>query len=95
MITDSSEYFHLSTESIGSPIGLSNQNPHKIAINGFLLNGCLQFSWSYSKDHYEEATIVKLADGFKDALNCIVAHCHGISEAIPTRIDYSLPLDIS
>jgi non-ribosomal peptide synthase protein (TIGR01720 family) len=47
----------------------------KIAVNSSVRDGKLVLNWSYSSLHYNEATIVELAESYLASLEKIIAHC--------------------
>ncbi|MEZ4868990.1 MAG: amino acid adenylation domain-containing protein [Caldilineaceae bacterium] len=48
---------------------------HLIEINGLVVNGSLQMTWSFSSQIYAERTIARLAGQFNAALQEIIRHC--------------------
>jgi amino acid adenylation domain-containing protein/non-ribosomal peptide synthase protein (TIGR01720 family) len=64
-------------DSVGQSISVKNSVPTLININSMVSEGVLQLHWTYSTRHYAEATIQKLAQGFKGRLEELVDHCQG------------------
>ncbi|MEO0969340.1 MAG: condensation domain-containing protein, partial [Cyanobacteria bacterium J06639_18] len=55
-----------------SPLG---RRSHLIEIDGFVLDGKLQFNWKYSENIYRRATVEHLAQIFLEELESLIVHC--------------------
>jgi len=55
-----------------SPLG---SRRYLLEIDGFILEGKLQFDWTYSEKLHQRATIERLAQGFLVALRSLIASC--------------------
>jgi amino acid adenylation domain-containing protein/non-ribosomal peptide synthase protein (TIGR01720 family) len=61
-----------SSESDCSPLG---SRSHLLAVNGFVAEGRLQLDWTYSENVHQQTTVERLAQGFLEALQSLIAHC--------------------
>ena len=68
---------------------------HTLGINGYVLNGCLQFKIDYNGRQFTHATIVRLAEEFRHALLAIVEHCVGGDTTPPPPSHKSISLSKS
>ena len=55
-----------------SPLGTRR---YLLEVDGFIIEGKLQFDWTYSEKVHQRATIERLAQGFIEALSDLIAHC--------------------
>ncbi len=55
-----------------SPLG---SRSHLLEVNGFVASGRLQLDWTYSENVYQRTTVERLAWGFMEALQSLIAHC--------------------
>jgi amino acid adenylation domain-containing protein/non-ribosomal peptide synthase protein (TIGR01720 family) len=55
-----------------SPMGL---RPHLLEVNGSVVGGCLQMTWTYSENVHERETVEQFGGHFIAALQDIIAHC--------------------
>ena len=54
------------------------ERDYQLEINGAVQAGCLLFSWSYSGNQYQAATIQQLAERYLEHLQAISAHCQTV-----------------
>ncbi len=59
------------------------------SINGGIVAKALVFTIAYDRSNYEEATIQKLAELYKEALHKILGYCKEQKETVKTASDYS------
>lgn len=81
--------FKIAQESRGLERGLENSLDHLISVNGSIVDGQLQLSWLYSAQFHRPETIKRLASGFINALNEIIAHCQSPEAGGYTPSDFS------
>jgi non-ribosomal peptide synthase protein (TIGR01720 family) len=62
-------------ETSGQPCSPTGRRPHVLDINGILLHGQLTFSWTYSRNVHQRATIEQLARSYLETLRSLLAHC--------------------
>jgi len=67
--------FSRASESMGANISLKNHNSHALSISGLVLEGEMQFNWSYDSNLLSEATVSQLAKAFDRNLSLIIGHC--------------------
>lgn len=67
--------FKLTNQFCGPRHSLRGHRPYVLEIEGEIIEEQLQLRWIYSKNIHRQATIEKLAYGFMDALNTIIAAC--------------------
>jgi amino acid adenylation domain-containing protein/non-ribosomal peptide synthase protein (TIGR01720 family) len=77
-------------ESSGPPHGPRGQRAHLLDINGFVVGGQLQLQWTYSTRVHRRATVERLAQGFLDALQALIAHCQSPEAGGFTPSDFPL-----
>ena len=73
----------------GSTRSERGMRKHLLEVNGSVLGGRLQFSWSYSERVHERRTIEGLAQGFVGGCSKLIEHCRG-SEGGYTPSDFPL-----
>jgi amino acid adenylation domain-containing protein/non-ribosomal peptide synthase protein (TIGR01720 family) len=62
-------------ESAGRSYSPSGQRPHLLEVNGSVVGGQLQMTWTYSENVHERETVERLGGHFIAALQDIIAHC--------------------
>ncbi|MGQ4807060.1 Chondramide synthase cmdD [Candidatus Entotheonellaceae bacterium PAL068K] len=62
-------------EDVGPTDSAVGLRTHLFQINGMVMNGCLQFTWTYSRSLYRPYTVQRLADGLIDGLKRLIRHC--------------------
>ncbi|MEG2033274.1 MAG: ATP-binding cassette domain-containing protein, partial [Janthinobacterium sp.] len=55
--------------------GLESVTSGEILIDGKVVNGELDLSWTFSREMFEPATIQRLADDYLEELTALIAHC--------------------
>ncbi|CCD85602.1 putative Non-ribosomal peptide synthase:Amino acid adenylation (Modular protein) [Bradyrhizobium sp. ORS 285] len=75
--TDEAALFTMASESAGPSRAASSPLRHHLAINARVQGGRLQVSFGFSRKRYRTATVDRLADGFKAALEELLDHCAG------------------
>ena len=67
-----------------------DRRPHAVDVVGFVADGVLEFTWSYSEALHDAATIGRLAKDFAANLAAIVAHCAAPDAGGRTPSDFPL-----
>ena len=67
--------FTFSQESIGASSSSKNAQAHLLEITGEVTQGILHLFWSYSRNHYHQQTIEKVAHTFIERLKQLIQHC--------------------
>jgi len=64
-----------------------------IAVNSFIKENELYINWTYSSDHFNEATIAALSSSYLDQLQLLIDHCTQLGRlgSVPTPWSYGLP----
>jgi non-ribosomal peptide synthase protein (TIGR01720 family) len=62
-------------ESSGAAQSAQGKRTHLIEINGQVVDGQLQLSWEYSRNHHNRTTIEALAERYMTNLRTIIDHC--------------------
>ena len=83
--------FRPAREGAGPLQDSRNKRTHRLEINGGISGGCLGFHWSYSKEHYDEATMERLANKFQSVLKGIIEHCRSSQSIGYTPSDFPPP----
>ena len=85
-------YLSAAGESAGQTVNEDYQVSEKFTVSGSIQNGELQISWTYSKLHYHDETIIGLVNDFISNLEAIIAHCtDGLDAPVQfTPSDYGL-----
>ena len=91
-ITHQSDWLSVAGEFTGNYLSEDCIVNDKIAINGMVQAGELMLQWTYSHRHYDESTILQLADSYQRHLTAIIEHCkqQGQLKTIATPSDYGL-----
>lgn len=63
---------------------------HVLDINGWVSNGCLQFTWSYSRNAHHPEFIKRLSEDYLGALQTLIDHCQSGVEGGLTPSDVPL-----
>lgn len=79
------ELFSMSNIPVGSMISPNAERKYLIDINGMVISDLMTFSFNYNGKEFEDQTIEKLTQLFKENLIKIIDHCTGKHE-----IEYSL-----
>ncbi|MFT5716093.1 MAG: amino acid adenylation domain-containing protein [Oleiphilaceae bacterium] len=85
----SEDFLNIASEYRGREVSGNRHRSHQIGINGAVVNGCLQFSFDYSKESYKEETINSFAKNYSAHLCKIIAHCIEADSEF-TRSDFML-----
>ncbi|MCP4213766.1 MAG: amino acid adenylation domain-containing protein, partial [bacterium] len=88
---ESGEGIGLASIGAGENISPHMEQWYALDINGMIMDGCLQLSFSYNEHQYEESAVRETADGFLAALQDIIRHCTHVEEqqATPSDVGYS------
>ncbi|MCB1057259.1 MAG: amino acid adenylation domain-containing protein, partial [Acidobacteria bacterium] len=70
-----SELFRPAGEGPGPNRAPEGQRPYLLEINAWVLDGCLELSWSYSRAVHRRETVATLAGQFTAALEALIEHC--------------------
>ncbi len=74
-------------ESSGSGRSPQQMRDHLLEVNAYVAGGQLHVVWSYSHNFHNESTVRGLAEGYREHLEALIAHCAG------TRADGFTPSD--
>ncbi len=101
-VSATASLFATADEPHGPDFGPGNRRSHLLGVNGFIAEGRLSVSFSYSDRLHLPATIERLASAFMEALRGLIAHCRrpeagGLTPAdmplarlSPARLDHVL-----
>ena len=91
-VTSGGKWFAVTDEPAGAEVGDDYTVRRKIAVNGMVTGGELVLDWSYSCKHYNDGTIIALAQKYIDELETIILHSVGQAAKQPllTPSDYGL-----
>ncbi|MBE9228589.1 amino acid adenylation domain-containing protein [Phormidium sp. LEGE 05292] len=67
--------FKLAPESVGPEGSLLGHRSYLLDINGIVVEGQLQLTWTYSENFHYSTTIESLAQDYACALRSLIAHC--------------------
>ena len=79
----------LAPESKGGEHSSKGRRSHLLEVNGLIVSGRLQLSWSYSKNIHQRVTIERLAFQFMEALKSLIIHCQSKDAGGYTPSDFS------
>lgn len=68
---------------------LLSRRSHQLGVSGFIRAGRLEMTWTYSEKVHQRATIERLASGFMEALQALIAHCQSPDAGGYTPSDFS------
>ena len=71
-----SSIFKISQGSQGKTRSLCNRETYMLNINALVVNNQLRVDWTYSEKIHRRSTIERLAQGFVEALQILMTHCH-------------------
>ncbi|MDZ8067339.1 MAG: amino acid adenylation domain-containing protein [Nostoc sp. DedQUE08] len=71
-----SSIFKISQGSQGQTRSLCNREAYMLNINALVVNNQLRVDWTYSEKIHRRSTIERLAQGFVEALQILMTHCH-------------------
>ena len=77
------------SESSGSAIHLKNHHPNVLGLNGMVVDGQLNFSVAFSRDHFKQSAIDQFSELFKRCVIGIVEHCVSQDEVAYTPSDFA------
>ncbi|MCR8843449.1 amino acid adenylation domain-containing protein [Paenibacillus sp. SC116] len=77
-----------SSYSSGAAMSQNMTSPYVLEINGMVVDGALEFTFSYSHKQYHMETIEKLAGLFRSKLQAIIAHCAAQERTERTPSDF-------
>ncbi|HYW71641.1 MAG TPA: amino acid adenylation domain-containing protein, partial [Pyrinomonadaceae bacterium] len=89
-VLDRSGPFGIARESKGRTQSERGHLPCLIQINGSIIAGSLQLTWSYSENVFSRTTIERLAEGFLTSLKALIAHCQSPDAGGFTPSDFPL-----
>ena len=64
--------------------------PNWLSVDGQVYGGALQLRWSFSAERYDEATIARLAEAYRQELLALVGHCLADGNGSFTPSDFPL-----
>ncbi|WP_233164338.1 non-ribosomal peptide synthetase [Snuella sedimenti] len=77
-------------EDKGFESAIENQHSYRLAINGMIVDGQMQFEWNFNEKDFNEETIMELANAFNVTLEKIIKHCTLISEKTKKEDEHML-----
>jgi non-ribosomal peptide synthase protein (TIGR01720 family) len=77
-------------EGSGPPHSPLGRRPHLLEVNGWVAGGRLQLQWTYSQQVHRRVTVERLAQGFLEALQALIAHCQSPEAGGFTASDFPL-----
>lgn len=93
-----SSHLRVAGEPKGSSVGDKISWKNKLEVNSIVADEELILDWSYSNNHYEQETIMALAERYISNLKIIIEHCldqKRQGRTIYTPADYGLSLEVS
>jgi amino acid adenylation domain-containing protein/non-ribosomal peptide synthase protein (TIGR01720 family) len=72
VLSESSLWTLANSGSNRSPLG---SRRYLLEVDGFIIEGKLQFDWTYSEKVHQRSTIERLAQKFMEELRALIAHC--------------------
>ncbi|MCW3467115.1 non-ribosomal peptide synthetase [Chitinophaga nivalis] len=87
----------LAPESTGQEVHADYHTREKLSVNSMIQDGVLSLHWTFSRKHYDAATIARLADNYLQQLIALITHCvtQGEQEQVFTPSDYGLSATVS
>jgi non-ribosomal peptide synthase protein (TIGR01720 family) len=85
-----STLFGFASESTGPWHSPSQQRRYPLEINGIVMDGCLEFRWTYAPEIYSPAEMGGLSREFLLALRALITHCQSPSARGRTPSDFPL-----
>ena len=85
-----SQLFGFASEPTGSWYGARARRPHLLEINCLVLDGKLEFRWSFSGHAHRRDTIAGVAESYVAALRGVIAHCAAPDSGGYTPSDFPL-----
>jgi non-ribosomal peptide synthase protein (TIGR01720 family) len=77
-------------EGSGPPHSPLGRRPHLLEVNGWVAGGRLQLQWTYSQQVHRRVAVERLAQGFLEALQALIAHCQSPEAGGFTASDFPL-----
>ncbi|WP_129706740.1 non-ribosomal peptide synthetase [Priestia megaterium] len=75
--------------STGDAISPLTKMNNSLDINGVMVNGELHFNFRYNPSHFNEITILKIAETYRLTLLELHQHCTNAQEQVKTKSDFS------
>src|SRR5262249_20432911 len=85
-----SSLFRFASEAAGPWHSPKQRRRYSLEVNSFVLDGKLQFSWTFDRPLQEDRPVDRLADAVLSALQELIAHCLSISKPERTPSDFPL-----
>ncbi|XYI02620.1 non-ribosomal peptide synthase/polyketide synthase [Sorangium sp. So ce1128] len=82
--------YRLSAEPSGPMRSPRGARSHLLEINGWVVEGCLHLSWTYSEAIHRRATVEGLSQRMLEALRDLIAHCLSPDAGGRTPADFPL-----
>jgi non-ribosomal peptide synthase protein (TIGR01720 family) len=80
----------LARESAGLERSRQGPRQYLLEVNGYVAAGELSMTWTYSERLHARSTIERLAEGFRQALQGLIAHCQSPGAGGFTPSDFAL-----
>ncbi|MGY3016550.1 amino acid adenylation domain-containing protein/non-ribosomal peptide synthase protein (TIGR01720 family) [Pseudomonas sp. TE6283] len=81
-------------QPLDAPAGLAHDLdaplPNWLSVDGQVYGGALQLRWSFSAERYDEATIARLAEAYRQELLALIGHCLADGNGSFTPSDFPL-----
>ena len=85
-----SKLLRFAKESTGPWHGAKQRRPHALEANGMVVDGCMEFSWTYCRLHRSEAEMRRLTSEFLATLKELIQHCTAEDASGRTPSDFPL-----
>ena len=85
-----SRLLRFASEDSGPWLAAEGRRRHRLEINSLVLNGRLEFRWTFGTKLHDEETVRRLADAMLAALRAIIAHCRAPDASGRTPSDFPL-----
>jgi non-ribosomal peptide synthase protein (TIGR01720 family) len=82
------EAFKLLPQTLGDLHGAANQQCYEVEIISYVAAGRLQVEWHYSSARYEQQTMERLAQAFRQRLIAVINYCQTVGERASTPSDF-------
>ncbi|MCW3078681.1 non-ribosomal peptide synthetase, partial [Segetibacter sp.] len=94
-ISNESKWFKGAAEGAEASRSENLKVDEKLAIDSSVQAGELIFNWSYSKKHFNEDTIDRIASSYITNLTALISHCLTQEKSITTPSDYDLSAEVT
>ncbi|AFZ23815.1 non-ribosomal peptide synthase/amino acid adenylation enzyme [Cylindrospermum stagnale PCC 7417] len=88
-VISESSMFRPAAESTGQTQSPKGNRNSLLEVNGLIVGGQLRLNWTYSKALHQQTTVEKLAQGYIEKLQQLIAHCQSPTSGGYTPSDFS------